>query len=102
MARKPPPFLSSAWWNDRVINVMDKLEVLLVDRALGTTLQSGYLPLETPATPELLRRMTPQQFAGYLSTLPSIEEKVAAIEKLGRVPPSVLPRAKDVQRTTFA
>ena len=84
MSRKTqhtPSILSAEWTNQRLLNVLDKIDTIL-DRIYEGFLSSGYLPLEQPITKALLAKMTPEQVLTILSSLPTNAERFALLKLL--------------------
>ena len=85
------PMLSAEWINDRVDNVLDRLEEIMDHLIDDGLLVSGYMPFETPLTPALLRRMTPEQVQMLLDGAGSIDEQAQILEALEGLPAAVVP-----------
>jgi hypothetical protein len=75
------PLLSAEWLNARIESVTDKA-IEAMDGVLEQLSHSGYLPFEEPATPAVLKKMTPEQLEAYIMGLPTLEEKLAATDQL--------------------
>lgn len=74
--------LSAEWINERVANVLRRIDILIERLLYDGLLSSGYLPLEVPPTKELLRRMQPEQLASFVSSLPDPEQRLQVLKAL--------------------
>lgn len=78
-------YLSASFIQERINNVEQRAQQIL-DRIIDFgLLADGYGPFESPVTPDMIQRMTPEQLEAFLSTIPSEEEKsqvLAAVTKL--------------------
>jgi hypothetical protein len=81
--------LSGEWQNERINNVLDRIEKIIDRLLLEGLLSSGFLVLEPPMTVEFVSKLTPKQFGSILNTLPTIEAKSEMIKML---------KAADVER----
>lgn len=84
-------YLSAEWMNQRLMNVMDRMEPM-IDRLLdGGLLSSGYLPFEFPITEDMVLKMTPEQFHSLYQSLPTIGEKMKLMDiaKGLKLPPDI-------------
>ncbi len=80
---KSASLLSAEWINQRIENVIERVDKLL-DRILEEgLLSSGYLPLEKPLTKELLMKMTPQQVLALLDSYQTPEERIEVLRTMG-------------------
>ena len=85
------PLLSAEWINQRVENVLDRLEEIFDHLIEDGLLVSGFLPFETPLTAQTIRRMLPTQIQDLLDTAPNPEEKAAILQALEGFPAAVIP-----------
>lgn len=75
-------FLSASFVQERIANV-EKMATEMLSRIIDYgLLADGYGPFESPVTPEMIQKMTPEQFTTYLSTLPSEEDKSQALQAI--------------------
>lgn len=72
-------FLSASFVQERIANV-EKMATEMLSRIIDYgLLADGYGPFESPVTPDMIQRMTPEQFETYLSSLPSEQDKAQAM-----------------------
>jgi len=88
--REGDSILSAAWLNARILNAMDRMEELM-DRILYQgLLSSGYLPLESPVTKDMLARMTPEQVQAAALSMETLPEQAPAQTLPGQPPQAVI------------
>jgi len=75
MPREADSMLSAAWINARIENVLTQVEVIYNRLLYDGLLSSGHLPLETPITPKLLRRLSPVQVVQMLVSTPPAQRQ---------------------------
>lgn len=83
-------YLSAEWVNERILNVRNRIRKLLIQRIINNgLLSSGYKPFQSPITPEILAKMTPEQAQMLINSLPTIgaKQQVIAMLQAMKLPP---------------
>ena len=70
--------LSAPWVNDRVDNVMDRLEELMDHLIDDGLLSSGYLPFEEPRTAKIERKVA-EQVGAALGGQETVSHEMASV-----------------------
>lgn len=74
--------LSAFWINERVTNVLERIDGMLDHLLYEGLLSSGYLPLEQPIDADLLRRLTPEQLIALIQAQTTPEARLAILQAL--------------------
>jgi len=82
MPKAEVQLLTAEWINQRIENVLDRVDVI-VDHLIGDgLLASGYAPLEARLTPADIKKMSPDQIMALLASLNDPGERLAVLKAL--------------------
>ena len=85
------PMLSASWINERVDNVLDRLEDIFDHLLDDGILSEGVFPFTTPLTPKLLKRMPEEEVKKLVESAESPEEQSSIMDMINNIEGQSIP-----------